>query len=82
MTAVAAASACSTSGSDYFRAMNKLDLARSLAKRSHRSRAKAADDVDMLVHRLIKDLKLTREAAKTEAASLLGGPVPRPSRES
>ncbi len=62
--------------------MNKLDLARSLAKRSHRSQAKAADDVDTLVHRLIKDLKLTQEAAKIEIKALLVAPVPRPSRES
>jgi hypothetical protein len=62
--------------------MNKLDLARSLAKLSHRSHAKAADDVDTLVHRLIKDLKVTRNAAKIENTSLLVGPVPRPSRES
>jgi hypothetical protein len=62
--------------------MNKLDLARSLAKQSHRSQAKAADDVDTLVHRLIKDLKLTRGAPKIETSSRLGAPVPRPSRES
>jgi hypothetical protein len=62
--------------------MNKLDLARSLAKRSHRSQAKAADDVDTLVHRLIKDLKVTRDAAKLEAKSLLRAPLPRPIRES
>jgi hypothetical protein len=65
-----------------FLGMNKLDLARSLAKKAHRSQAKAADEVDTLVHRLIKELKLTRDIAKTEAAGLLRGPVPRPSRES
>jgi hypothetical protein len=61
--------------------MNKLDLARSLAKKAHRSQAKAADDVDTLVYRLIKELKVAREATKAEAAALRG-PVPRPSRES
>lgn len=37
--------------------MNKLDLARTLARLSHRSRAQAADDVDTLVYQMLKDLK-------------------------
>lgn len=37
--------------------MNRLDLARSLAKKSHRSQAKAADAVDSLVYHLLKELK-------------------------
>jgi hypothetical protein len=37
--------------------MNKLDLARRLARELHRSRAEAADDVDNLVYRILKDLK-------------------------
>ncbi|MBV8072636.1 MAG: hypothetical protein JO270_22220 [Acidobacteriaceae bacterium] len=37
--------------------MNKLDLARSLAKRSHRSQARAADEVDGLVYQLLKEVK-------------------------
>ena len=37
--------------------MNKLDLARRLARASHRSRAQAADDVDTLVYKLLKDLQ-------------------------
>jgi len=37
--------------------VNKLDLARTLARLSHRSRAQAADDVDTLVYQMLKDLK-------------------------
>ncbi|HSU32956.1 MAG TPA: hypothetical protein VLJ11_17150 [Bryobacteraceae bacterium] len=37
--------------------MDKFDLAALLAKESHLSRAKAADDVDNFVYHLIKDLK-------------------------
>jgi hypothetical protein len=37
--------------------MNKLDLARRLARASHRSRAQAADDVDTLVYNLLKKLE-------------------------
>lgn len=37
--------------------MNKLDLARTLARVSHRSRAQAADDVDTLVYRMLKNIK-------------------------
>lgn len=37
--------------------MNKLDLAQLLAKQSHRSRGKAADAVDALVYRMLKDIK-------------------------
>ena len=44
--------------------MNKLDLAQLLAKQSHRSRAKAADAVDALVHRMLKDLKPPKASAK------------------
>lgn len=62
--------------------MNKLDLANSLAKKSHSSKAKAADDVDSLVHRLIKDLKQTQKRAKEGPSSAMGAPFPRPLRES
>jgi hypothetical protein len=37
--------------------MNKQELARLLARQSHRSYAQAADCVDWLVHRLIKGAK-------------------------
>ncbi len=38
-------------------AMNKLDLTKRLARESHRSRAKAADAVDTVLYKLLKDLK-------------------------
>jgi hypothetical protein len=38
-------------------AMNKDELTKRLARESHRSRAQAADDVDTLIYRLLKDLK-------------------------
>lgn len=34
--------------------MNKIDLAARLARQLHRSRAKAADEVDALVYKLLK----------------------------
>ncbi len=37
--------------------MNKQDLARWLARESHRSRGQAADEVDKLVYKLLKDFK-------------------------
>ena len=37
--------------------MNKVDLALRLARKSHRSRAQAADQVDTLVYEILKDLK-------------------------
>ncbi len=37
--------------------MNKLDLARRVARKWHRSRGQAADDVDTLVYEILKDLK-------------------------
>lgn len=47
--------------------MNKLDLARRLARKSHRSRGEAADDVDTLVYRMLKELKrINRPAAARE----------------
>jgi nucleoid DNA-binding protein len=50
--------------------MNKFDLAALLAKESHLSRAKAADDVDTFVYHLLKDLKRSsaavQEPRKTE----------------
>jgi hypothetical protein len=39
--------------------MDKFDLAALLAKESHLSRAKAADDVDAFIYHLLKDLKRT-----------------------
>jgi hypothetical protein len=37
--------------------VNKLDLARTLARVSHRSRAQAADDVDTLVYQMLKNVR-------------------------
>jgi nucleoid DNA-binding protein len=53
--------------------MNKNELSKRLARESHRSRAEAADDVDKLVHRLLKDLKhppatVRKEPVKTPKA--------------
>jgi len=39
----------------YLEDVNKLDLARTLARVSHRSRAQAADDVDKLVYQMLKN---------------------------
>lgn len=41
----------------YLESVNKLDLARTLARVSHRSRAQAADDVDTLVYQMLKNIK-------------------------
>ena len=51
--------------------MDKLDLAQRLARKVHTSRAQAADDVDMLVYRILKDLKRThrRSAVREEQTS-------------
>lgn len=37
--------------------MDKKDLARRLARASHRSNAQAADELDALLHSMLKDLK-------------------------
>lgn len=41
--------------------MNKDELVERLAKQIHQSKGKAADQVDTLVYRLLKDLKHTQE---------------------
>jgi nucleoid DNA-binding protein len=48
--------------------VNKKDLARRLAKESHRSRAQAADEVDTLIHRLLMDLKKPADKTKTPSS--------------
>ncbi|MBV8897389.1 MAG: hypothetical protein JO051_12815 [Acidobacteriaceae bacterium] len=50
--------------------MNKKDLARRLAKESHRSRAQAADELDTLIHKLLIDLKRPAHKAKTQGDKL------------
>jgi hypothetical protein len=49
-------------------AMNKDELSRRLARESHRSKAEAADSVDKLVHRLLKDLKRSPATSRKDAA--------------
>jgi nucleoid DNA-binding protein len=46
--------------------MNKDELTKRLARESHRSRAEAADDVDKLVYRLLKDLKRPAEIVRKD----------------
>jgi hypothetical protein len=60
--------------------VNKLDLARSLAKKSHRSQAKAADAVDSLVYELLKDLKRPPSAprGKKNVAAAVAVPKAKP----
>jgi hypothetical protein len=52
--------------------MNKHDLARRLARKSHRSRAEAADAVDRLVHDMLKDLKRPPVKRPPERSSSAG----------
>ena len=59
--------------------MNKKDLARRLAKESHRSRGQAADAVDNLVHRLLMDLKKPVQKAKAPEKLALGTAPKEPS---
>lgn len=52
--------------------MDKKDLARRLARESHRSRAQAADELDALLHSIFQDLKRSRggaPAVRKESAS-------------
>jgi hypothetical protein len=49
-------------------AMNKDELSKRLARESHRSKAEAADSVDKLVHRLLKDLKRPPGTVRKDAA--------------
>jgi hypothetical protein len=58
--------------------MNKQDLARRLARESHRSSGKAADDVDTLVYNILKNLKQTTGKSPSPPKQL--PPVVRKSR--
>jgi hypothetical protein len=49
--------------------VNKRDLARRLARESHRSSAQAADDVDTLIHKLLMDLKKAGQKSKSDSTS-------------
>ena len=48
--------------------MNKLDLARRLAREANRSRAQAADEVDKLVYKLLRDFKRCVDKSNSEEA--------------
>ncbi len=48
--------------------MNKADLARWLAREANRSRAQAADEVDKLVYKLLKDFKRCTDKSNREEA--------------
>lgn len=52
-------------------AMNKRELAERLAKQSHRSRAEAADEVDKLIHQILKDLQKPAETSTNEKSTAL-----------
>ena len=51
--------------------MNKFDLAKRLARESHRSSGQAADEVDTLVYELLKDLKRTPAKPPDKAERVL-----------
>ena len=59
------------------RAMNKQELARLLARQSHRSCAQAADYVDTLVHRLIKGAKHPPQKPPAERSAAAGASTPK-----
>jgi len=46
--------------------MNKRDLTRWLAREAHRSPAQAADEVDKLVYKLLKDFKRCTDRSNRE----------------
>jgi hypothetical protein len=48
--------------------MNKRDLARWLARESNRSRGQAADEVDKLVYKLLKEFKRCTDKSNREEA--------------
>lgn len=54
--------------------MNKRELAERLAKQAHKSRAKAADEVDSLVYGLLKEMKQT--AKKPDDVAVAAAPKP------
>jgi nucleoid DNA-binding protein len=59
-------------------AMNKDELTKRLARESHRSRAEAADSVDTLVYRLLKDLKRPPVALRKEPVKAPAPPKVKP----
>lgn len=65
----------------YVWSVNKQELARLLARLSHRSCAQAADYVDTLVHRLIKGSKNPPAKPSEERSAAAGASTPRLNRE-
>ena len=61
----------------YCEAMNKNELARRLARLSHRSRAKAADEVDTLVYQILKNLKRRPAKSVDEHSLVVGALLPK-----
>jgi hypothetical protein len=66
--------------------MNKRELTERLAKEAHKSRAKAADDVDSLVYGLLRDLRLSSKLAGKEPVAVPKPPssktaAPKPKKE-
>jgi hypothetical protein len=57
--------------------VNKQELARLLARQSHRSCAQAADYVDALVHRLIKGSKHPPVQPSEERSAAAGASTPK-----
>jgi hypothetical protein len=57
--------------------VNKQELARLLARQSHRSCAQAADYVDTLVHRLIKGSKHPPVKPTEERSAAAGASTPK-----
>ena len=49
--------------------MNKLEVTLRLARESNRPPGEAADDLDTLVHRLLRDLRRTKNQAQPKVAS-------------
>ncbi|MGH9625247.1 MAG: hypothetical protein ACRD4G_13030 [Bryobacteraceae bacterium] len=51
--------------------MDKKELTRRLARVSHRSCAQAADQLDVLLHGILKDLKRSRTSTPSNRAAAL-----------
>jgi hypothetical protein len=60
--------------------MNKLDLAVRLARQLHRSQAKAADDVDMLIYDILDKAKRTRDKSVAKKNVRISGTAPKAKR--
>jgi nucleoid DNA-binding protein len=54
--------------------MNKPDIARQLARRSHVSQGEAADRLDLVVHKILCDLRRGREPVLPGLGKFRSGP--------